>query len=81
VDDSTEQSVRNQRIFREVNERLREIADPSTTLTEFLCECSDLDCCETIELDVSAYEAIRSTPNAFLVVAGHESFERVLEDA
>jgi hypothetical protein len=81
VDVSTERSGRNRRIFREVNERLREIADPSTTLTDFLCECNDLECCETIEMDLSEYDVIRSRPNAFLVAAGHESFERVVEGA
>ncbi|MGH3024286.1 MAG: hypothetical protein ACRDNI_11565 [Gaiellaceae bacterium] len=79
---STERFARNQDIFREVNERLREVSDPSARLTEYLCECSDVECRETIELDLVDYDAIRARPNAFLIAPGHEKLEveRVVED-
>jgi hypothetical protein len=82
VNVSTERFARNQGIFREVNERLREVADLSVTLTEYVCECSGAQCSETIELDLSEYDAIRSTPNAFVIAPGHEQLtrERVVED-
>ena len=48
---SMERLTRNQGIFREVNERLRHMSDPRTDSTEYLCECSDIDCLETIALD------------------------------
>lgn len=80
---STERFARNQRIFREVNERLREVADPSIALAQYVCECSHAECSETIELDLADYDAIRSTSNAFLISPGHEQLdrERVVEDA
>lgn len=80
---STERFSRNQVIFREVNERLREVADPSATVTQYVCECGHAECRETIELDLVDYDAIRSTPNAFVILPGHEKleFERVVEDA
>ena len=70
-----ERLSRNQAIFREVNERLVEIANPSSELTEYICECSEVDCLEKIELGEDAYEAIRSTPNVFVIVPGHERLE------
>ena len=80
---STERYSRNQRIFREANERLREVADPSVALAQYVCECSHAECSEMIELDLADYDAIRSTPNAFVIVPGHEQLERerVVEDA
>lgn len=80
---STERFARNQSIFREVNERLREVANPSVTLAQYVCECSHADCSETIELNLADYDSIRSAPNAFVIAPGHEQLEheRVLEDA
>lgn len=79
---STERFARNQRIFREANERLREIADPSLALAQYVCECSHAECSEAIELSLADYDAIRSTPNAFVIAPGHERLERerVVED-
>ena len=80
---STERFAANQRIFREVNERLREVADPSIAFAQYICECSHAHCSETLELDLADYDAIRSTPNAFVIAPGHEQLEheRVVEDA
>jgi hypothetical protein len=66
--------VRNQVLFREVNERVRE-AVAHRGYTEFLCECSNEDCTETLGLDISEYERLRSNPNLFLVANGHEMLE------
>jgi hypothetical protein len=60
---SLERLARNQVLFREVNERLREIVGDSATPSEFLCECSKTDCTETITLDADEYEGVRSSPN------------------
>lgn len=80
---STERFSRNQRIFREANERLREVADPSIALAQYVCECNHAECSETIELSLADYDAIRLTPNAFVIAPGHEQLEhdRVVEDA
>jgi hypothetical protein len=80
---SSERQARNQTIFREVNQRLREIAHrPSERVTEYLCECSDVACRDTIKLEATAYEAVRSTPNVFVIIPGHDRLEveRVIED-
>jgi hypothetical protein len=79
---SLQRLARNQAIFREVNERLREIADPAEGLTDYLCECSDVGCRETMQLATIEYEAVRSMPNTFVIVPGHERLEveRVIDD-
>jgi hypothetical protein len=64
---SLERLARNQVLFPEVNERLREMIGDSEAPTEFLCECSNADCSETIALDLDEYEGVRSSPNLFAV--------------
>ena len=68
-------------LFREVNERLREVVAPTGVPLDFLCECSNQDCTETVGLEVEEYEWIRSHPNLFLVASGHEQleFDRVVD--
>lgn len=70
-----ERLARNQVLFREVNERLREVLDESTGPTEFVCECSSADCTDTVPLDLAEYERIRANSNRFLVAPGHELLE------
>ena len=63
-------------LLRDVNERIAVVAksweaDPP----EFLCECSDPDCRETVNLSLREYEIIRSTPNLFVIQNGHEHLD------
>jgi hypothetical protein len=61
---SLERLARNQVLFPEVNERLREMIGDSEAPTEFLCECSNADCSETIALEPGRVRrsAIESQP-------------------
>ena len=72
--DRVDRAARNQVLFRQVNERLEELAatfqDVAGT-TLFACECADLCCIEQIKMTLDEYEAIRSEPNQFLVLPGH----------
>jgi hypothetical protein len=79
---SLQRLARNQAIFREVNERLREIANPTADLTDYVCECSAVDCHVTIQLALVEYEEVRSMPNVFVIEPGHERLEveRVIEE-
>jgi hypothetical protein len=67
---------KNEALFREVNERIREAsadffaAEPEQRV-EFVCECSDVACYRPVELTLSEYETVRSEPACFLVVPGH----------
>ena len=71
---SLERLVRNQFLFREVNERIREVTEGFSIVrsADFVCECSRADCRETVELDLDEYEGIRSTPTVFVIARGHE---------
>ena len=80
---SLERLVRNQVLFREVNDRIREVTEGLGIVnnTDFVCECSQADCTDTVELDLEEYEGIRSTPTIFVIVSGHEvpEIENVIE--
>ena len=67
--------VRNQMLFREVNERLRETVGSFEERLEFVCECSNEDCIETIGVTLEAYEEVRAHANLFIVAPGHELLE------
>lgn len=62
---------KNEALFREVNERIREITTANGD-AEFLCECGDPTCAQPIVVSIDEYEAVRSVPTRFLVVPGHE---------
>lgn len=72
---SLQRLVRSQILFREVNERVRETIGAFGGPIDFLCECSQEDCTESVELDMEEYERIRSHANLFVVVTGHELLE------
>ncbi len=73
--------ARNQSLFREVNERIQEIADEDAV--ELLCECTDTTCTETVTLTRAEYEAVRANPHRFPVKHGHDEkreIERVVAE-
>jgi hypothetical protein len=72
---SLERLARNQVLFREVNERLAEVAQTEDGTNDFLCECSRPECKETIRLTPNEYEGVRSHPNLFVITPGHEVTE------
>ena len=78
-DARTDRMVKNEALFRSVNERVREIAD-SLSLAgvvedrgaeEYLCECVDEQCMERIRVTREEYEGVRSNPLRFFVALGH----------
>jgi hypothetical protein len=75
-------AARNQALFREVNERIRNF-DYTNPPTEFVCECADPDCINTIRMSLDVYEELRSVSTHFVVAAGKEHFfpeaERIFE--
>jgi hypothetical protein len=73
---SLQRLARNQVIFREVNERLRDLVGTVPDgVVEYICECSDVGCAAKIELKLLAYEAVRAQPKCFFIVPGHERLE------
>lgn len=71
----TVRQARNRELFRSVNDRIANVAAGfavSSELQIFLCECSRFGCVDQIEVPLVVYERVRGTPNAYLVVEGHE---------
>ena len=68
-----ERVARNETLFREVNERIKQVNVGLATIeaTDFLCECGDESCTEPISLTMNEYEAVRAEPTHFAVVRGH----------
>jgi vacuolar-type H+-ATPase subunit I/STV1 len=64
----------NEALFREVNERLEELAQgfahPATL--DLICECGIASCARRIEMDRKEYEQVRSDSATFAVVQGHD---------
>ncbi len=79
--------AKNQALFRDVNERVREIDDRhgvaagANALWDFLCECAHSDCRQPVSLTLEEYERVRSNPVFFAVLPGHErpEVDRVIE--
>jgi hypothetical protein len=75
-------TLRNQRVFREVNERIAEItADQNEEHVAFLCECGRDDCTESISLDLDEYATVRGRDGLFLIARGHcvEGVDRMVD--
>ena len=78
------EAAKTQSLFRTVNERveqLNEAFDPVVPTGEWVCECLDLACVETILMPLDEYERIRSHPNKFFVLRGHDdpAVERIVD--
>jgi hypothetical protein len=74
-----ERLARNETLFREVNERIRDVADDQPGgephRYEFFCECADTECMERVAMTLGEYEVVRRTPTWFFIVPGHEFTE------
>jgi hypothetical protein len=67
------QIARNEALFREVNERVQEVSeDRATPTADFVCECGNAACTDTIPLRDEEYEHVRADPLLFAIVPGHE---------
>ena len=80
---SLERLAKNESFFRQVNERIKDVADglEGGQTYEFLCECSNASCTERIELEGEEYEWVRSSPTRFVLARGHAApeIEQVVE--
>lgn len=66
----------NEALFRQVNERMRDLNETFATFTsriDLMCECGAADCTRRISMDVQGYEEMRADPTLFAVVPGHEA--------
>jgi 5-bromo-4-chloroindolyl phosphate hydrolysis protein len=67
-------AARNQSLFRAVNEKLRELNQAFSDVTEtyvIACECADTTCVETLHIVMETYIEVREHPSRFVVLADH----------
>jgi hypothetical protein len=88
VEATSERVGRNEALFREVNERIKEVSESLRSVSgasgvEFVCECSRAACHAAIELELADYERIRTHQDRFIVAVGHlwaPESERLVEE-
>ena len=64
----------NEALFREVNERLQELAEGFAHTPEkldLICECGNASCASRIEMDPEEYQKVRSDSTTFAIIKGH----------
>jgi hypothetical protein len=78
----------NEMIFKMRNDKASTLASDildgsskDTYMLNFICECSDEHCTSKIEMTLSQYQKVRSSPAKFIVQAGHEQtdIERIVQ--
>jgi hypothetical protein len=77
MDPRRERLTKNEAIFRDVNERVGEVAE-SFDLSgrgdfpvDFVCECGDASCFEQLSLTLAEYQELRASPIRFALLNGH----------
>lgn len=86
MDDRETRLARNEAMFRDVNERIAAEGErwrlDADAGHDYICECSSGTCAVHVRLTRAAYEAVRQSPERFIVVRGHEhpEIENVVED-
>ena len=81
MDERERRLAQNEALFREVNERVNDLA--AGAVDDYLCECANPDCTFRISLRRGEYESVRSDPAQFVVLPLHytpEIEELVAED-
>jgi hypothetical protein len=75
--DRADRIVRNNRLFREANERISGAARDYAVdgLLPFICECAEPSCTRVTQLSSAEYGAVRADADRFFVVPGHERAE------
>ncbi len=66
-----ERRARNEALFREVNERIRELSLMNAAPAEYLCECARPECMTAFPVPLDAYKAVREHEHRFLVRPDH----------
>jgi hypothetical protein len=66
----------NETRFREANESLldqwHDMDMRATREVLFICECGYMDCTQVMRLTMTEYESVRSDPNTFALISGHD---------
>jgi hypothetical protein len=64
----------NEGLYRQVNERIRDMSERAPVPEELsvICECGDLECVDQVTVSSEVYARVRSHPDQFVVKQGHE---------
>jgi hypothetical protein len=74
--DRAARTAQNESLFREVNERVKELNKAFDALSlhpEWICECGNTDCLEPIPMTQAEYEAVRARGNDCFLVKPDEA--------
>jgi hypothetical protein len=81
-----ERAAQNQALFREVNERVGKLTETLNRVTprsDWVCECANTECFQSVELSIEEYEVLRQHPARFAVFPGdthvYPEAERIVE--
>jgi hypothetical protein len=81
---NAQRKAKNEALFREVNERIEDVAGEFRVPGEatFVCECGDASCTEMVSLTLTEYEHVRSRGTHFAILPGHQdaTVERVVAE-
>ena len=78
MDERAKRIGQNEALFREVNERVKDLNDTFELVLDerfLVCECGRETCIEQITMSAKEYEALRADPAQFAVVPGHDLTE------
>jgi hypothetical protein len=72
----------NESLFRQVNERVEELAGNLDLPTQFVCECGRAGCDARLSVPLDEYERVRAHGRRFILAAGHErsEVEKVIDE-
>jgi len=75
--DRKQQIEENEKLFREVNERVERMQATfqSGPDADWVCECGDETCFEKVTVPLAEYHEVRSRDNWFLIKPGHEKVD------
>ena len=75
MDERARRIGQNEALFREVNERVKDLNDTFELVLDerfLVCECGRETCIDQITMSAKDYEAVRADPAQFVIVPGHE---------
>ena len=76
-----DRAAQNEVLFRSVNEQIERLGqETDQQYLQFVCECSNGVCTESLQLTLREYEEVRSHGRLFAIVPGHltEQIEHVV---
>ena len=79
-DERARRLAANEALFRHANEALRKSDDTVVSIGGFLCECSNSDCEEKLDVPGDVYQEVRANVMRFILKVGHANpeIERVV---